>query len=75
MITRSAIGQFPIRHRLAIAFVSIALCLGGIYAALKKWFDIPIPETESNERRSAEQLRCWTPAAERELKPRPLRSK
>ncbi len=32
--TRSAIGQFAIRHRLAIAFISGALCLGGIYAAL-----------------------------------------
>jgi len=30
----SAVGQFAIRHRLAIAFVSVALCLGGIYAAL-----------------------------------------
>ena len=29
-----AVGQFAIRHRLAIAFVSVALCLGGIYAAL-----------------------------------------
>src|SRR5438874_7807755 len=32
--TRSAIGQFAIRHRLAIAFISVALCLGGIYSAL-----------------------------------------
>jgi CzcA family heavy metal efflux pump len=30
----SAIGRFAIRHRLAIVFVSLALCLGGIYAAL-----------------------------------------
>ena len=30
----SAVGQLAIRHRLAIAFVSVALCLGGIYAAL-----------------------------------------
>jgi CzcA family heavy metal efflux pump len=28
------IGQFAIRHRLAIAFISVALCLGGIYSAL-----------------------------------------
>src|SRR5882724_450517 len=34
MTTRSAIGQFAIRHRLAIAFTSVALCLGGFYAAL-----------------------------------------
>ena len=32
-----AIGQFAIRHRLAIAFVSAALCLAGIYAA----FNLP----------------------------------
>jgi hypothetical protein len=44
----------------------------GIYAALKKWFDIPVPETETNERRPASELRCWTPEAQRELKPRPL---
>ncbi|MCX6905286.1 MAG: efflux RND transporter permease subunit, partial [Verrucomicrobia bacterium] len=31
------VGQFAIRHRLAIAFVSLALCLGGIYAA----FNLP----------------------------------
>lgn len=29
----TTLGQFAIRHRLAIVFVSIALCLGGIYAA------------------------------------------
>lgn len=44
----------------------------GIYAALKKWYDIPVPEKESQERRSADELRCWTPEAEKELKPRPL---
>jgi len=44
----------------------------GIYAALKKWFDIPVPEKEAKDRRSAEELRCWTPEAERELKPKPL---
>lgn len=44
----------------------------GIYAALKKWYDIPVPEKESQERRTFEELRCWTPEAEKELKPRPL---
>src|SRR2546425_6153631 len=34
MLSRSAIGRFAIRHRLAIAFISVALCLGVIYAAL-----------------------------------------
>jgi dienelactone hydrolase len=43
-----------------------------IYAALKKWFDIPIPEKESQERRPASELKCWTDAAVKELKPRPL---
>jgi multidrug efflux pump subunit AcrB len=30
----AAIGHFAIRHRLAIAFASVALCLGGLYSAL-----------------------------------------
>ncbi len=33
MNSSSAIGRFAIRHRLAIVFVYLALCLGGIYAA------------------------------------------
>jgi dienelactone hydrolase len=44
----------------------------GIYAALKKWFDIPVPETESKERRTAEELRCWSDEARRELIAKPL---
>jgi dienelactone hydrolase len=43
-----------------------------IYPYLKKWFDIAPPEKEPNERRSAEELRCWTEEAVKELKPRPL---
>jgi len=35
MTQSSALGQFAIRHKLAIAFISVALCLAGIYAALK----------------------------------------
>ena len=31
----SALGAFAIRHRLAIAFISVALCLAGICAALR----------------------------------------
>lgn len=31
----SAIGAFAIRHRLAIAFISVALCLAGVYAAFR----------------------------------------
>ena len=31
----SVLGQFAIRHRLAIAFISVALCLAGIYAAFQ----------------------------------------
>jgi CzcA family heavy metal efflux pump len=34
MKIRSVVGEFAIRHRLAIAFVSVAMCLGGVYAAL-----------------------------------------
>lgn len=44
----------------------------GIYAALKKWYDIPPPEKEPNERRTADELRCWTPEAIAELKPKAL---
>ncbi len=29
------IGQFAIRHRLAIAFISVALCVAGVYSALR----------------------------------------
>ena len=34
MNTSFSAGRFAIRHRLAIAFVCAALCLGGIYAAI-----------------------------------------
>ena len=34
MNTSFTAGRFAIRHRLAIAFICVALCLGGIYAAL-----------------------------------------
>jgi multidrug efflux pump subunit AcrB len=37
MKTPSAVGQFAIRHRSAIAFISLALCLAGVYAA----FNLP----------------------------------
>ena len=35
MSTSNAIASFAIRHRLAIAFISVALCVAGFYAALK----------------------------------------
>ena len=35
MTTSNAIASFAIRHRLAIAFISVALCVAGIYAAFK----------------------------------------
>jgi hypothetical protein len=44
----------------------------GIYAALKKWFDIPVPFAEVSERRPADELECWTDEAIEKLKPRPL---
>ncbi len=31
----SAAGSFAIRHRLAIAFISVALCLAGVYSAVR----------------------------------------
>src|SRR5262249_30454894 len=31
----SALGQFAIRHSLAIAFIELARCVAGIYAALR----------------------------------------
>jgi hypothetical protein len=40
----------------------------GIYAALEKWFKIPMPEKEPQDRRPAADLACLTP----ELKMRPL---
>ncbi|MBN9120358.1 MAG: acetylxylan esterase [Planctomycetes bacterium] len=43
----------------------------GIYPALKEWFGMPIPE-EYSKRRTAEDLTCWTPEAEKELKPKKL---
>src|SRR5436853_5391771 len=45
MTTRFTLGEFAIHHRLAIAFVSVALCLGGIHAA----FNMPssvFPQTD-----------------------------
>ncbi|HWG47165.1 MAG TPA: acetylxylan esterase [Gemmataceae bacterium] len=44
----------------------------GIYAALKKWFNIAPPDKESKERHSAIELTCLTPALARELKSQPL---
>src|SRR5262249_51986690 len=40
----------------------------GIYPALNRWFNIPIPEKEYQERRPAADLMCLTDA----IKPRPL---
>ena len=31
----SLLGRFATRHALSIIFISVALCLGGIYSALK----------------------------------------
>jgi dienelactone hydrolase len=44
----------------------------GIYPALKKWFDMPIPEKEYQERHNSEALLCLTPEVLKEVKPRPL---
>jgi cephalosporin-C deacetylase-like acetyl esterase len=44
----------------------------GIYPALKKWFDIPLPEKEYQERHKAGELLCLTPEMLKEVEPRPL---
>jgi cephalosporin-C deacetylase-like acetyl esterase len=41
----------------------------GIYPALKKWFDMPIPEKEYQQRHKAEELLCLTPELAKEVKP------
>src|SRR6266550_840651 len=35
MTRTSTLGQFAIRHSLAITFIALALCLAGVYAALQ----------------------------------------
>ncbi len=44
-IPLSAIGAFAIRHRLAIIFITVAVCLGGVYSALRMPSSV-FPETE-----------------------------
>jgi CzcA family heavy metal efflux pump len=41
----SGIGAFAIRHRLAIIFITVAVCLGGVYSALRMPSSV-FPETE-----------------------------
>ena len=41
----SSAGSFAVRHRLAIIFVTVALCAAGIYAALRMPSSV-FPETE-----------------------------
>jgi cephalosporin-C deacetylase-like acetyl esterase len=40
----------------------------GVYAALKRWFEIPIPMNESQQRHSSADLTCLTPQAAQEFK-------
>src|SRR6184192_1505961 len=35
MPARSSLGRFATRHAIAITFITVALCLAGVYAALK----------------------------------------
>lgn len=44
-LSSSGIGAFAIRHRLAIIFITIAVCLGGVYSALRMPSSV-FPETE-----------------------------
>ena len=39
-------------------------------AALNKWFDIPVTDRSFQDRRKAEDLRCWTPELREKLKPK-----
>jgi len=41
----AGVGAFAIRHRLAIVFITIAVCLGGVYFALRMPSSV-FPETE-----------------------------
>jgi len=41
----SGVGAFAIRHRLAISFITLAVCVGGIYSALRMPSSV-FPETE-----------------------------
>jgi cephalosporin-C deacetylase-like acetyl esterase len=41
-----------------------------IYPAFKRWFDMPAPEKEVQDRRPAEELRCLTPEIAAALKPK-----
>jgi dienelactone hydrolase len=43
-----------------------------IYPALKRWFDMPVPEKEYQQRHKAEELACLTAEATKTSKPRPL---
>jgi dienelactone hydrolase len=44
----------------------------GIYPLLKEWFAMPVP-AEYSQRRTSDELLCWTDEARAELKPRPVR--
>ena len=41
----SGVGAFAIQHRLAIIFITLAVCIGGVYAALRMPSSV-FPETE-----------------------------
>jgi cephalosporin-C deacetylase-like acetyl esterase len=46
-----------------------------IHAALKKWYGIDVnPDEEYRKTFSADQLRCWTPEALKEVVPQPVRN-
>lgn len=44
----------------------------GLYPLFKEWFGMPVP-TEYSQRRTSDELLCWTDEARAELKPRPVR--
>jgi dienelactone hydrolase len=44
----------------------------GIDPTFARWFQIDPPEESQRERRSADELACWTPELKSELKPQPF---
>ena len=44
----------------------------GIYPALRDWLGMTIPKKEYRQRLLASELRCWTPAWEKQLQPKSL---
>ena len=44
-----------------------------MYPALQKWFDIAVPEKETQQRLPSDKLLCWTDEARKKIQPQTLR--